>query len=102
MRRFISIWLVAVVCSSNLGWAGPTDDCNQENDIDRRIRGCTELIMASKDPFVLAPAYGNRGFAHQKKGDHDGAISDFTKAIDIDPKYARIPNGGAAANSTRS
>ena len=34
--------------------------------------------------------YFNRGFAYINKGQYDRAISDYTKAIEIDPKYASI------------
>ena len=33
-------------------------------------------------------AYNNRGTAYNTKGQYDQAISDFTKAIEINPKYA--------------
>ena len=36
------------------------------------------------------PAYNNRGNTKGKKGDDDGAIADFTKAISL------LPNFGAA------
>src|SRR2546423_1794714 len=32
--------------------------------------------------------YNNRGDARFAKGDHDGAIADYTKAIEIDPRVA--------------
>jgi Flp pilus assembly protein TadD len=31
----------------------------------------------------------NRGFAKQAKGDVDGAIADFNRAIELDPKQPR-------------
>lgn len=30
----------------------------------------------------------NRGIAKFEKGDNEGAISDYTRAIELDPKYA--------------
>jgi len=35
-----------------------------------------------------AKAYSNRGLAYNHKGDYDLAISDFTKAIEINPRDA--------------
>ncbi len=32
--------------------------------------------------------YYNRGLEYQRKGQYDKAISDYTKAIEINPKYA--------------
>jgi tetratricopeptide (TPR) repeat protein len=33
-------------------------------------------------------AYYNRGFAYNDSGELDRAIADFTKAIELDPKFA--------------
>jgi tetratricopeptide (TPR) repeat protein len=33
-------------------------------------------------------AYANRGLAYEKRGQHDKAILEFTKAIEIDPTWA--------------
>ncbi len=35
-----------------------------------------------------AKAYYNRGNAYAKKGQYDQAISDYTKALEINPRYA--------------
>ena len=35
-----------------------------------------------------AKAYNNRGVAWDKKGDYDRAISDYSKAIELKPRYA--------------
>ena len=43
-------------------------------------------------------AYGNRGRAYGRdKGQYNKAISDFNKAIEIDPKYAMAYNNRGAA-----
>ena len=36
-----------------------------------------------------ARAYNTRGTARTTRQDWDGAIADFTKAIEINPKYAK-------------
>ena len=52
-----------------------------------------------KDPKD-AEAYINRGNAYSKKGQYDKAISDYSKAIEINPKYAdAYINRGLAHNS---
>ncbi|MEQ1577400.1 MAG: tetratricopeptide repeat protein, partial [Hyphomicrobium sp.] len=38
----------------------------------------------------LACAYHNRGLAYAAKGDHDRAIADYTKLIEINPKSSRF------------
>ena len=35
-----------------------------------------------------AEAYNNRGVAWQRKGDYDRAITDYTKAIELNPRFA--------------
>ena len=39
-----------------------------------------------------AELYYNRGVAWQKKGDFDQAVSDYNKAIEINPRYAMAYN----------
>jgi tetratricopeptide (TPR) repeat protein len=39
----------------------------------------------------------NRGVAHHDKGEYDLAISDYTKAIEINPKHAFAYNNRAVA-----
>jgi tetratricopeptide (TPR) repeat protein/class 3 adenylate cyclase len=49
-----------------------------------------------------AIAYNNRGLAREDKGDLEGAIADYSKAIDMDPKYAAAYNNrGLARAGTR-
>ena len=42
----------------------------------------SENVLAGNSSFFY-----NRGFDKADQGDHYGAISDYTKAIEIDPKY---------------
>ena len=37
---------------------------------------------------MTARAYYNRGTAKVRSGDHKGAITDYDKAIELNPKYA--------------
>jgi len=48
-----------------------------------------EGYAEENQPVLDAGFYFNRGLAHEKKGQYDEAISDFTKAIEIKPNYAR-------------
>jgi uncharacterized caspase-like protein len=58
------------------------EDCFQQQDYDRSIRGCTEYIR--QNPRNAA-AYAVRGNAYANKQDYYTAIADFNKAIEIDP-----------------
>ena len=46
--------------------------------------GCATMQTELND----AAAYFNRGKAYYDKGQYDQAISDFTKALEIDPRFA--------------
>lgn len=52
------------------------------------------VIVAHVQAQALTTArdYTNRGVARQIKGDVDGAIADYTKAIEIDPRLAPAYN----------
>jgi len=56
--------------------------------------GSTNEPPAGKDKGDLdgAIAYNNRGNVNQAKGDFDGAIADYSRAIELDPKYPHAYN----------
>jgi tetratricopeptide (TPR) repeat protein len=58
-------------------------------DPDIKILGCTAVIESGQETTDgLAAAYNNRGGAKARKGDLDGALADYTRAIELDPKSA--------------
>ena len=65
--------------------AAAVQDCNQKEDNERRIRGCAELIHQYPQNAV---AYNNRGIAYSHKKEYTLALSDYTKALEIDPNRA--------------
>ena len=73
------------------------DDCNQSNDLSRRIEGCTRWLEDKEELAAnRAVAYNNRGLSYQAKGDNDRALIDYNEAIRIDPKFpAAYFNRGA-------
>ena len=84
------MWRVAALCIALMivappVWADPATDCDQGDDQDTVIRGCTERIRRESGD---AAAYNNRGVAYGEKGEVDRAIADYTKAIQINPKFA--------------
>jgi tetratricopeptide (TPR) repeat protein len=64
------------------------DDCRR-SEPEQRIAACTRIIdNRDNGPQRVALAYAQRAAAQEVKGEHDAAIADFTKAIEIDPKLA--------------
>src|SRR5262245_4004174 len=94
MKRTI---LGAVTCSLVLValpvWARTMDEnkdlCAHSDDQDVRINACTAIIESGQESNAsLAIAYLNRGNAKDDNQDVDGAISDYTKAIQLKPDDA--------------
>src|SRR5262245_35088697 len=83
MLMWIAFMLILFVPAVAL--ADPLEDCEQQLNKDRRIRGCTERIRQFPRD---AAAYFNRGRAYLDSGDADRAIADNTRAVELDPGYA--------------
>ncbi len=63
----------------------------QDNDPDRRIRGCGRLIASGAlSGNKLADAHFNRGNAFAVKGHYDLAIADYDRALALKPKAKQI------------
>ena len=60
-------------------------DCEQANDQDPRIRGCS-LIIEGKVDGNKAMAYYNRGLAFRAKGEQERAAADFIRAKEAGAK----------------
>ena len=65
--------------------ADAQQDCIQDKDRDLQVRACTDIIRGDAS---AAWAYHNRANAYEAKGDYDRAIADFTRVIELRPKFA--------------
>ncbi len=102
MRILSMIALVLFVCSLAAPvQAGIVEDCEQERDPDRSIRGCTAVIRSGEfSGRNLANAYGNRGYAYAALGEHRRAIEDYDQVLRLDPGLAIAYNSrGIAYNN---
>ena len=68
--------------------ADDADDCVKSSG-DTKIASCTRAIESGRwQGSNLSWAYNNRGVAKRAKGDLDGTIADFNRALELDPQYA--------------
>ena len=81
-------FILALGCQS-MANAGATEDCDQSQDNDRRVSGCS-LIIDGRANGQKQIAFQNRGDAYDKKGEYDRAIPDYDHALALDPKNSRI------------
>jgi tetratricopeptide (TPR) repeat protein len=88
MKRLVVVALVLALGATG-AWADPYGDCGQSVDLDRTIQGCTQIIDGGdkENANNRSLAYFERGNAYAKTRAYDRAIADYTKAIEIDPKF---------------
>jgi tetratricopeptide (TPR) repeat protein len=84
---------IAVAAPVTTGSATGSDwaDCQLTVDVDRAIRGCTNIITAGPESHGdLATVYLIRALAYQQKGDVDRAVADYENAIELDPNQFAV------------
>ena len=78
--------------------AGTIDDCNQDNSAPLVVQACSALIADAKtDPSERGRIYMLRGVAWMKEEEPAAAVSDFTRAINVDASNAGAIRGRAQA-----
>ncbi len=86
IRALVFALVMMLGLTGGCGQEQVVEDCSQNKNPDRRIRGCTQIIeLGDATPNYIAGAYEARGLAHHKKRDYDRAIADFDKAIELNP-----------------
>ena len=92
-----SVFSATALLAVGSAQANPIDDCNQSDDAEKQIDGCTEFLQL--DPFspYVALAYGRRAEAYMRKGDLARAVADFDQAVAIDGSQARLYVGRGLA-----
>ena len=88
--------LVSIVAVHTAGAQSALDCFGDDNE--RRVTGCTEIIEApGTGPEELSTAYAMRALAFSLKGQYDSALSDYDRAIAINPDFAVALNNRAWA-----
>lgn len=73
-------------------------DCENDRPADRAIHGCPDMIEAPDgDPYERIRVYTMRGFAWLKDEEPIAAVSDFDRALQLDPENRSAIRGRAWA-----
>jgi tetratricopeptide (TPR) repeat protein len=60
--------------------------CGKSEDLDASIEACTQILAGRESAKNRALAFYDRGWAYDKKGQHDLAMADYNQAIELDTK----------------
>ena len=95
---FVLLVAVGVFTFVDQAVADDVDDCTHYQNPERTIRGCTRLLKSGRlTKKGSAIAYYNRAIAYGYKDQHDNAVKDYDKAIELDPQDAQAyVNRGSA------
>lgn len=79
------LWSVFLITTAR---ADALKDCNNREELDVRIKGCTTLIAGKKklNRAGLIDAYLKRGEAYFHKMEDDPALADLNACLDLNPK----------------
>jgi len=98
MLRTLVMMSLAVAAMPASALAGAAEDCNQVQDLRRRIKGCTEFLsQSSSNPKNgadakkrAALAHMSRGYAFSQLGRRDLAVADYSEAIELEPRNVQF------------
>jgi tetratricopeptide (TPR) repeat protein len=90
MQAVLTIGTALIFCGSTLAVSEDVrNQCDHPfGNSAAVIDSCTVIIDAFDNGYVIDVAYLHRGIAHQRKGNLDSAIADFSEAINLNPAYA--------------
>lgn len=89
MVRAIFIAAAMVLALVHTAAANDREICKSGSRDNSTIAACTRVISSGAVKGAdLAQVYYERGLKYRYNGNHDPAISDFTKAVALDPQWA--------------
>ena len=62
----------------------------QNNDFESAISTLQKLLFLTEDELLLVDVYNNMGYYETRKGEYEKSISNFHKALQIDPDYGIV------------
>jgi tetratricopeptide (TPR) repeat protein len=79
------------------------DDCNQSQDLDLMLTGCSEILGRGNRETAAnrAFAFNSRGTAHHARSNLDAAIRDYDEAIRLNTRYAEAFSNRGTAHCAR-
>lgn len=84
LRRRVAALALLLACAAVPAFADDVADCNQQKDLDLRIRGCTALMqnpqLRKGDKAVVLQLRGN---ALRAKHEFDRALADYIEAMTL-------------------
>lgn len=93
---YAGILIIFVASLNTRAFADAVQDCQQDKDLKLRVEGCTQLLSRPLSSAGQAAVYQYRGSAYEGLGQHDAAIDDLTKSINIQPDaWTYTLRGGA-------
>jgi tetratricopeptide (TPR) repeat protein len=97
LRVAALLLLIPIVTAASLfalAKSGRYDACGDEDaEIGDRLLACSHILANVSIPAeIRAEAYNNRGQAYASRNDHNSAIADYTRAIELAPRNAESFN----------
>lgn len=89
--RFVGAFVLMLTVSFASVCFAATDLCKEyavNGEFDKAIQECTRQIKGEIAVRYLEYSYSNRGAAYASKKQYEKAISDYDKAIELNPGYA--------------
>ncbi|MEQ3669880.1 tetratricopeptide repeat protein [Pseudophaeobacter sp.] len=81
------VGLFCTVAATSFAYAGPIEDCSQENNLRLSVRACSKVIELNLLPEKSEMTYYFRGNAHHRLGNTRRALKDLHRSVEINPSY---------------
>jgi tetratricopeptide (TPR) repeat protein len=103
LGQIILSFCLLMIASGSLACAQDIGNCVTQSNAPAGVAACTTVIQSSSlSGHELALAYDSRGSAFAASGEYARAIADYTRALELDPKFVdALVNRALAYNATQ-